>query len=84
MYNTQGCVTEEHRDLGTIKSLKELIHYQKAETDTQKLCTKEELNYILANFLFPFIQLFLPCHGRTYMWFAMVADPELQFSADSE
>lgn len=44
MYNTQGCVTEEHRDLGTIKSLKELIHYQKAETDTQKLCTKEELN----------------------------------------
>ena len=40
--------------------------------------------YILANFLFPFVELFLPCHGRTYMWLAMVRDPELQFSADSK
>ena len=36
-------------------------------------------------FLFPPIKEFSsPCFGGTYTWLIMVADPELQFSADPE
>ena len=43
------------------------------------------LCYNLPNFLFLPTKVFsCPCHVGTCMWLAMVADRELQFSADSE
>lgn len=36
------------------------------------------------NFLSPSTKVFFACHAGTYMWLTTVADPELQFSANSE